>query len=171
MIATEKYIQVLSSLQNGDLSLLRSHAGCSLYESVDAFDLFAGLWWPLRQKDPKTPRRGAAWLIAKLYAYCPIEQDAGALLAVQLARCRVKDNREANRRRRKFDELLMLPFDRIEPALQWALDTITSSELKLDWVRLTDDLSIWRRPNKRRQWAEQYLPRISQVNPCKVIRF
>ena len=159
MTATETYIDVLTQLKAGDLGLLRTHAGRGLDESVQGFDLFAGLWWPLREKNQRAPRRQVAWLVAKLYAFRPIEHCPGCPLASQLRRTAPKKDtdRRAKRLRQRFDEMLLLPLDDIEPALQWALDTLASNDLKLDWVKLTDDLSMWERESTRLKWAEQFL--------------
>lgn len=157
MTATEQFIKVLSNLKDGDLGLLRTHAGQGLDESVNGFDLFSGLWWPLRANSPRTPRRQTAWLVAKLYAFCPISQTPGETLAGQLRRCEPKEDKPKKRFRQKFDELLSLPLDKIEPALKWALDLIASKQAKLDWVKLTDDLSIWERESTRLKWAEEFL--------------
>lgn len=157
MTATEQYIEVLMRLKAGDLGLLRTHAGQGIAESVDGFDLFSGLWWPLRQENERAPRRDVAWMIAKLYAFCPILQSPDETLARQLHRCQPSEERARERFQQKFDSMLILPLDRIEPALQWALDRVASSGGRLDWVKLTDDLSIWERETIRLKWAEQYL--------------
>jgi len=151
--STEDYICALTDLKTGELGLLRTHAGKGLDESVDGFDLFSGLWWPLREKGPGAPRRSVAWLIAKLYAFRPIPQSKGDTLPRQLRSCKPNDERL----RQKFDEMLSLPLDQIESALQWALDEIASKDLKLDWVELTNKLSIWDRESTRIEWAEQFL--------------
>lgn len=150
---TAQFIQTLQSLKAGDLGLLRVHAGLSLDSSVDGFDLFAGLWWPLRERSQKTPRREVAWLIAKLFAFCPIPQFEGATLARQLGGLR--PSQEA--RQKRFDALLSQSLSLIEPSLQWALALIAKDSRKLDWVCLTDDLSIWERARTRLKWAEEYL--------------
>jgi CRISPR type I-E-associated protein CasB/Cse2 len=155
MSETERYINSLRELKPGALGLLRTHAGKSLDETVDGFDLFAGVWWPRRQKSQFAPRRSVAWLIAKLYAFRPIEHSRGDLLARQLRKCQPREERE--RFQKKFDEMLTLPLGQIEPALQWALDCIASRDLKLDWVKLTDDLSRWEKESTRLEWAEQFL--------------
>jgi CRISPR type I-E-associated protein CasB/Cse2 len=157
MSATEQYIEVLTRLKSGDIGLLRKHAGQGLDGSVDGFDLFAGLWWPLRKDSPKAPRREVAWLIAKLYAFCPIPQSSGDTLVHQLRKCQPSEERERKRFQQKFDEMLFLPLDKIEPALRWALDLVASKDRRLDWVKLTDDLSIWERESKRIEWAKQFL--------------
>lgn len=157
MTATEQFIHTLEGLKPGDLGLLRKHAGLALDESVDGFDLFAGLWWPLRQRNQKAPRREVAWLIAKLYAFCPIPHSTGATLALLLGRFAPGEDPAAVRQRKKFDDLLTLPLSGIEPALQWAL-ALTAREYEgLDWVRLTDELSFWEREATRLKWAEEYL--------------
>jgi len=154
---TEQYVQGLMNLKSGELGLLRKHAGQSLDETVDGFDLFTGLWWPLRSRNSSAPRREVAWLIAKLYAHYPIEHEFGLTLASQLRRCQPNENRAQDRFRQKFDEMLSLPLDKIEPALRWALDLLDSKGLKLDWVKLTDKLSVWERTSTRLKWAEDFL--------------
>jgi CRISPR type I-E-associated protein CasB/Cse2 len=151
MTGTEQFIVSLRSLKCGDLGQLRQLAGQSLAESVIGFDLFAGIWWPLRQKNQKVPRREVAWLIAKLYAYRPLPA-SDATLAAQLGRLNASD-----KRRGRFDELLLLPLSLIEPRLQWAITLISENGFGLNWVRLTDELSIWEKEETRLRWAEQYL--------------
>ncbi len=157
MSATDRYINILTQLKSGDLGLLRTHAGQGLDESVDGFDLFAGLWWPLRQKNERAPKREVAWLIAKLYAFCPIEHSPGDTLARQLRRCQPDKDPAKERFRQAFDRMLSLPLNQIEPALRWALDRIASKGRKLDWVTLTDDLWRWEREHTRLTWAGQFL--------------
>ena len=166
MSATLQYIESLSRLKTGELGLLRTHAGQGLDESVEGFDLFAGLWWPLRQKNERAPRREVAWLIAKLYAFRPIPQSPGHTLARQLRQCQPIMDPAKERFRQRFDRMLTLPIDRIEPALQWALGRIASTIGQLDWVRLTDDLSFWKRETTRLRWAEQYLETDERVKTC-----
>ncbi|MEW6114104.1 MAG: type I-E CRISPR-associated protein Cse2/CasB [Thermodesulfobacteriota bacterium] len=157
MTPTEQYIEVLARLKPGELGLLRTHAGRALDESVDGFDLFAGLWWPLRQGTQRAPRREVAWLIAKLYAMCPITHSPQDYLARQLGRCTPKGEPAKQRYQKGFDRLLALPFGQIEPALRWALNWLSTNSLEVDWVKLTNDLSIWEREAKRLTWAEQFL--------------
>lgn len=157
MTSTEQYIKVLTNLKSGDLGLLRTHGGQGLDESVDGFDLFAGLWWPLRAKNQRAPRRKVAWLVAKLYAACPIEHSHGEALASQIRRCQPKEEEAGKRFRRKFDEMLALPLGENEPYLRWALGVIASKNMKLDWVQLTNDLSLWERESTRLEWAKQFL--------------
>jgi CRISPR type I-E-associated protein CasB/Cse2 len=154
---TEQYVEVLTHLKPGELGLLRAHAGQGLDQSVEGFDLFAGLWWPLRAKNQRAPRRAVAWLIAKLYAFRPIEHSPGQTLACQLAGCRQEKDPEKDSVAQRFDGMLTLPIDKIEPALQWALDLIASKHLKLDWAELTNDLSLWELESKRLKWAEEFL--------------
>jgi CRISPR type I-E-associated protein CasB/Cse2 len=155
--ATEKYIKKLESLKNGDLGLLRTHAGQGLDETVDGFDLFAGVWWPLRVKNQKAPRREVAWMVAKLYAFRPIAHSPAETLPRQLRRCQPNKDPAKERFRQTFDRLLLLPLENLEPSLRWALDEIATKDLSIDWVKLTDDLSIWQRERTRLAWAEQYL--------------
>jgi len=157
MSPTELYIDTLTRLKAGELGLLRTHAGQGLDEAVDAFDLFAGVWWPLRQRNERAPRREVAWLIAKLYAFRPILHSPGDNLARQLRRCQPNEERARELYQKRFDRLLVLPVAQIEPALQWAIDHVASNNLPIDWVKLTDDLSQWEREITRLRWAEQFL--------------
>jgi hypothetical protein len=157
MTPTEQFIQTLESLKAGDLGRLRNLADLPLDESVDGFDLFAGLWWPLRQKNQKAPRREVAWLIAKLYAFRPMSQVPGATMAGQLGKLHFPDKGGWDRHQQRFDELLVLPLSGIEPALRWGLTLIADNAKKLDWVQLTDELSIWEREETRLKWSREFL--------------
>lgn len=157
MTATEQYIEYLTRIKTGELGLLRQHAAQGLDETVGGFDLFAGLWWPLRAKSERTPRREVAWLIAKLYAFRPIPQAPGEMLARQLSRCQPNKGPEKKRFTQRFDRMLTQPLGKMEHHLRWALGVLAAKDLKLDWARLTDDLSIWERESTRLKWANQFL--------------
>jgi CRISPR type I-E-associated protein CasB/Cse2 len=157
MSPIELYIDTLARLKAGELGLLRTYAGRGLDEAVDAFDLFAGIWWPLRQRNERAPRREVAWLVAKLYAFRPIPHSPGDSLARQLGRCQPNEEQAKERYQKRFDRMLVLPIVQIEPALQWAIDRIASTNLLVDWVRLTDDLSQWELETTRLKWAEKFL--------------
>jgi len=157
MTATEQYVNLLERLKPGELSLLREHAGRSLDDSLAAFDLFSGLWWPLRERNERAPRRGVAWVVSKLYASTPLENKPGRRFAWQLARCREDVDLEKDPVVKRFDRILTLPLSQIESALHWGLERISSHNLSLDWAKLTDDLSIWERESTRLRWAEEFL--------------
>jgi CRISPR type I-E-associated protein CasB/Cse2 len=155
--ATEEFVHKLTDLKSGELGQLRNLAGVGLDESLRGFDLFAGLWWPLRQKSQRAPRREVAWLVAKLYAGCPMPQVPGASLAGQLRKCRPVADPARSRFMKKVDAMLLLPVRRIEPALRWALNLVGEQDRKLDWVMLTDDLSLWQRERTKVKWANEFL--------------
>lgn len=164
------YIRELEKLKPGDLGLLRTHAGQGLDESVEGFDLFAGIWWPLRQKSAGAPRREVAWLIAKLFAAVPLEHRDGddARLARQLARCappkHVNDGKPWKAFIRRFDKLLRTPVRQLEPELRWALNQLREHNKTLDWVHLTDKLSEWERQTTRYCWATEFTSTLSGAN-------
>jgi CRISPR type I-E-associated protein CasB/Cse2 len=164
--ATKQYIETLERLKPGELALLRIHTGQKLDRSVDGFDLFSGLWWPLRERNERAPRREVAWLIAKLYAFRPIPHSAGNYLAQQLGSLRPRQDPAREPYRKRFDRMLSLPIAGIEPALQWALDWVCSHGPRLDWVKLTDDLSRWERESIRLSWAEQFLQTEERKTSC-----
>jgi hypothetical protein len=162
-------------MEAGDLGLLRTHSGQGLDEAVDAFDLFTGLWWPLREKNRAAPRREIAWLIAKSYAAFPIRHEPCecwglTALPVILGRAeRRLPERERLPFRQRFDSLLGTLLSDLEPHLRWALSAACDAVIAgrshgIDWVQLTDHLSIWDRGAEHRLgrdireiWAEHYL--------------
>ncbi len=151
---TAAFIAGLGALGASDLAALRNHATERPDHTVEGFDLFTGLWWPLRQRYANAPRREVAWLVAKLYAYLPLDQRASATLSAVLGRERGKG---ARRIEEGLDALLAAPLTSIEPHLRWALRAVEARSDGLDWVRLTDDLSRWEDRAIRRQWADDYL--------------
>ena len=173
MTQTEKFIRKLEELQEGERSRLRRLAGQPLNQTVPGFDLFTGLWWPLREESQTAPRRETSWLVAKLYGAFPIphiRQDGMAsALARVLGKCEPRDEHGRPRFRDRFDALLCSPLSALEPHLRWALSVVADAVEKgkspgLNWAQLLDDLSIWdrgeehrRRTDIREEWACQYL--------------
>lgn len=179
MSQTTEYIKRLSGLQEGELSRLRSLAGRPLDATLQGFDLFAGLWWPLRAKSPATPRREPSWIVAKLFGALRIphirpDSGAGSSLPEILGHCEPHDEDGRKRFRTRFDSLLCSSLSSLEPHLRWALGEVARAvaghvqharDVKgIDWVQLLDDLSIWDRGVEHRRgrdirdiWAEMYL--------------
>lgn len=156
-MSTRDYIHTLTLLKPGEVGLLRTYAGQGINRSCQAFDLFAGLWWPLRSKNQRAPRREVAWLIAKLYAYRPIPQLDGEMIAALLSLYQPRAEPERERFQKSFDRMLMQPLVNIEEPLRWALDQIYIKSKGVDWIKLTDDLSIWEREETRLGWAKQFM--------------
>ena len=161
MTPTEEFINALQSLGPGDLAALRRWAGQPPDESVAAFDLFTGLWWPLRRKNQRAPRREVAWLAAKLFAFRPLPPRTGVTLAAQLGGLAADEGKPTwSRLQSRFDRLLAAPLNLIEAHLQQAISMIAarwSGDATLDWVALVDDLSRWEGEEIREEWARQYL--------------
>lgn len=184
-MSTAAYIRRLETLEAGERSRLRSLAGQPLDARLDGFDLFTGLWWPLRQQSPAAPRREPSWLVAKLFGafgsavphVVPEGQKIGPTLPAVLGVCEPRDPPEfksRNRFRTRFDALLCSPLPAMEPHLRWALGEVARAKqgrvphardiIGIDWARLLDDLSIWDRGEAHRIgrdvrdiWAEAYL--------------
>ncbi len=155
---TEQYITILEGLKAGDLGLLRSLAGQPLDTTLTGFDLFTGLWWPLREKSQYAPRREVAWLVAKLFACVRTKNEKGATLPKRLARAMPRHNdRAASRADQLFDEIVLSPLRNIEPHLQSAIAIVARQGLSLDWVQMTNDLSRWEDLKVRQKWTDQYL--------------
>lgn len=157
MTPTQGFVRALGELKPGNLGLLRTHALQGLDESLEGFDIFTGLWWPLREKNQRAPRREVAWLITKLFAFHPLPHEDGHRLSRQLRLAEPRDDQLRQRFRRRFDAMLAQPIRRIEPHLQWALDEIAAPEATLDWVGMTDDLSRWESVSIRQRWTQEYL--------------
>jgi CRISPR type I-E-associated protein CasB/Cse2 len=111
----------------------------------------------LRAQNQRAPRRAVAWLVAKLYAFQPVEHSPGQTIAYQLGCCRKDRDPEKDPVTKRFDRLLTLPIESLEPSLQWAIKLLASRGLMFDWVRLTNDISFWEREQTRLKWAEEFL--------------
>lgn len=189
MSQTDAFIARLTNYRvwgPGERARLRILAGRGLDECVAGFDIFTGLWWPLRKRNATAPRREIAWLIAKLGGAFPIRhvpcgRGGPTALAVILGReeRRLPKGSDRQRFRQRFDSLLCSPLGGLEPHLHWTLRVVRRSVTAgrsegIDWSQLTDDLSIWDRGEERRLgrdvrdirdiWAEQYLGRSNQSN-------
>ena len=174
MTPTEQFIRRLGDLETGEWSRLRRLAGRPLDETLPGFDLFAGLWWPLREKSAQTPRREPSWLVAKLFGACPLKQAEGTRLPTLLGRCEPREEFGQKRFRDRFDALLQTPLSGLEGPLGWGLsvaaDAVEARRAKgIDWVQLLDEVSIWdrgaqqrRRRDVRDLWAEEYLQAAEQ---------
>lgn len=186
-------IQRLEGLQEGERSRLRRLTGQPLDKTLQGFDLFTGLWWPLRQQSPIAPRRETSWLIVKLYGafssavpyFVPTGEKHGPLLAAVLGVCEPYDPpdcRAQKRFRARFDALLCSPLPTLEPHLRWAMGAVAraiagrvphaKSVQGIDWEFLLDDLSIWDRGEQHRLhrdirdiWAEAYLNAAERRSP------
>ena len=172
---TEEFIRKLEELQEGERSRLRRLAGQPLDETLPGFDLFTGLWWPLRESSAAAPRREPSWMVAKLHSASPVPhvrgESHGASLGRVLGACEppFRDGEARGRFRARFDALLCSPLSRLEGHLHWALSVVSDAVERnqcagLDWAQLLDDISIWdrgtghrRRRDIRDIWAEDYL--------------
>lgn len=166
-MSTPDYINRLERLKEGERSRLRSLAGMPLDARLDGFDLFTGLWWPLRATNERAPRREPSWLVAKLFGAfgfaVPHARSEGQkmrpTLPAVLGACEPRHERNGPRFRTRFDALLCSPLSALEPHLRWALDEIARAAqgcgvTGIDWARLLDDLSLWDRgynPDDTRQ--------------------
>ncbi len=179
MSQSAEYIRRLEELKEGDRSRLRLLAGRSLDETITGFDIFTGLWWPLRAKSPTTPRREPSWLIAKLFCafhipHIRLDSGTGHTLPAVLRRCEPRDENARNRFRTRIDAMLCASLASLEPHLRWALGEVARAVAGrvphaknvegIDWAQLLDDLSIWDRGDEHRRgrdvrdiWAEIYL--------------
>ena len=175
MSQTDVFIHRLESLQEGELSQFRRLAGRSISNDLAGFDLFTGLWWPLREASQAAPRRETSWLVAKLFATfrIPHVRAPSCCLPVVLRMREPLKDTERERFRIRFDALLQAPLAAIEPHLRWALrESKQAKKGGLDWVQLLNDVSIWDRADMHRnqrdirdKWAEQYLNGTRETSP------
>ncbi len=178
MSQSEKFIKRLEALKEGERAHLRQLAGQPLSRVAIGFDLFAGLWWPLRRASQAAPRRETSWLVVKLYGTFPLPHVRESSFPKVMGSCEpphpacrdaallssAPPDREparaqfiaARRFRRRFDALLQSPLTGLELLLRWGLSVVADATEKkqvtgLDWVQLLDDLSIWDRGKEHRR--------------------
>jgi hypothetical protein len=63
-----KFVRLAAELDAASWAVVEQAANKALDHSPAAFDIFTGLYWPLRNKDRTLPSRNAAWLALKLMA-------------------------------------------------------------------------------------------------------
>jgi hypothetical protein len=173
MSQTRDYLKRLARLDTGELTVLRSLAGRPLSDRLHGFDLFTGMWWPLRQRSPRTPRREPSWVVAKLWATYGRQlpfADASDVhppgVAALLGSIQPRDENERGPFRHRVQGMLACNVRGVERPLRWALDSIAAVHhgRPLDWVGLLTDLSKWDEPGTefaasdiRIRWAREYL--------------
>lgn len=143
MSPTEQFIYSLSEMKDGEKNRFRLAAGTRPDQSTEAFDLFTGIWWPLRQKYQNAPKRETAWVVCSLFSLFSVPHCEGKTIARQLAQLEPLSEREKNRYRVKVNEILNSTISSIPDRLRWALGLLSAHQKEIDWVRLTNDLSIW----------------------------
>lgn len=175
---TKRFIEKLELMSKAEQSILCNHSNLPINHSLNGFDIFTGLWWPLRQKYQNTPRRDVSWLIAKLYAKYPIKhaQKDFNSFAKLLGKNKPKEN-DWTKFKNHFDSILNSSLDNIEYHISWGLSILyiaakKNKNITLNWVQLIDDLSIWDRGKEHRkkiqiqvEWAKQFL----SINDSKII--
>lgn len=182
MSQTAEYIRRLSDLQEGERAQLRALAGQPLDRALHGFDLFAGLWWPLRAANERTPRREPSWLVAKLFGtssvpHVRLESCLGPSLPGVLGRCEPREDRYRRRFRTRFDALICSNLSDIETHLHWSLREIAKAVTVrlthagnvtgIDWALLLDDLSLWDREfNPNDTWQKSRLNAHEQLAHC-----
>jgi hypothetical protein len=184
MTPTVEFINRLENLKEGERSRLRRLAGQPLNKTLQGFDLFTGLWWPLRATNERTPRRETSWIVAKLYCASSVphvrpKSGFGPSLPTVLGKCEPR-NRDRSRFRMRFDAVICSPLTDIEPQLQWGLREIAKAVAGripqarnvtgIDWVILLDDLSLWdRQYNPDDTWQKSRLNAHKQLVRCHEI--
>jgi CRISPR type I-E-associated protein CasB/Cse2 len=186
MTPTVEFISRLADLKEGERSRLRQLAGQPLNKMPQGFDLFAGLWWPLRAVNERTPPREMSWLVAKLHAMCSIphirpESGLGPSFSAVLGRCEPDDPprcRARNSFRKRFDAVISSGSSVIEPRLHWGLREIAKAVAGrvpyakdvtgIDWALLLDDLSLWNREfNMEDTWQKSRLSAHQRLAYCR----
>jgi len=128
-----------------------------MHDCIEAFDLFTGLWWPLR-RGPRVPGREASWLVAKLFPWNPSTVEGGSLGDV-LGQTAPRRREDLLRERRRIDSLLRAQGRPLEACLRQAVCRLNRAGVALDWVQVLQDLTLWDRPWKPTQtkWARDWL--------------
>jgi hypothetical protein len=155
-IMTVRYIDNLSNLKSGEISILRTMRHKDLDEDLDGFDLFTGIWWPLREKNQRAPQRETAWLIAKLYACYPLPQVNESFMPVLLGMLAQYNDVLAKQITKLNDTIVSTPVPMLELPLGQAIRKIQKKFTGLDWVSLTDTLSRWGYNKQREVWVQAF---------------
>ena len=157
-----EFISNLSTLKSGELSILRTMKNKGLDEGIDGFDLFTGIWWPLREKSKSAPQRETAWLIAKLFACYPIPQEGGANLPLLMSKISRNNDALAKQLAKLNDKIVKCSLRMLEDPLGQALNIIQNKYIGMDWVKLTDTLSKWVYQSERERWIQDFLTVIKE---------
>jgi len=183
--ATDTFIKRLEDLKEGERSRLRRFAGQALDRALQGYDLFTGLWWPLRAANERTPRREVSWLIAKLFGTSSVPHirpygEIGPSFPAVLGVCEPNDPpeyRQRDRFRRHFDAVISSTLADVEPCMAWGLDEIGRAiagrvphvvGIKgIDWALLLDDMSLWDgQYNRDDTWQKSRLNAHEQLFHC-----
>lgn len=183
MSQTVRFIKRLENLKEAERSRLRRLAGQPLDMTLRGFDLFTGLWWPLRATNQRTPRRASSWLVAKLFGASSVphvrpESGLGPSLPAVLGRYEPTEYIARNRFRRRFDAVICSTLSDIEPQLGWALSEIVravggrvphaKNVTGIDWALLLDDLSLWDGEfNPADTWQKSRLTAHKELAHCR----
>lgn len=144
-------------LKGGHLARLRALAMKKLSADVSAYDLFTGLYWPIRGRSPRAPRRNDAWNLAKLYAKFPWVPSADNVHTLPEHLSRLCLTLPTASLARRFDRLFVIRGKDFELALQQLL-ALTRKPLQasavthpllpgkfppLNWSRLLHEMRDW----------------------------
>jgi len=129
-------------LTDADWAILSSAACKRMHESPGAFDLFSGVYWPLRKKFQGLPSKAAGWLFLKLMAGVPsrfrfLPRHGGFSPLHRLPR-RQLDKRRGGPRRRFRYPISFPRGHRLETLLRECLDLHVRrpKASPIDWVGL-----------------------------------
>jgi len=155
--AAEQFVDRLGELSESDLKTLRNAAGGRRGDDVRVYDIFTGLFRPLRRKHIMV--RWAYYLVATLYPWHPGNgppANLGAAMRRLRPPSREKDARD--RADRRFRRLLDSKGRDLGVRLLECVRMLRREGIPVDWPRLIEDLSQWYRGNHKTQysWAEEY---------------
>jgi hypothetical protein len=153
--AAARFVTSLRRLDRSKLLTLRQAAGKPLGAGLASFDIFNGLWRPLRRK--RRVGRGPCWLVATLFPWNSKSGGAGSLGAAMRAFAARRANFDQAKRR--FSLLLASSGPTADLRLLETVRLLAEEDLPLDWVRLLRDLSEWYAPGRpvQRTWANDFL--------------
>jgi hypothetical protein len=63
-----RFVAAVAQLDDRSWGVLVDSANRRLDQDAAAFDIFTGIYWPLRSRDPTVPGRNAAWMALKIMA-------------------------------------------------------------------------------------------------------
>lgn len=170
MTPTEQFIQTLAGMKSGEKTRFRLSVGARPDQNAEAFDLFTGIWWPLRQQFQNAPKREIAWIVCGLFSLYNIPHVGGQTLPIVLSSLEPGSDERKRRYRQKLDDIFNSSVKSIPDLFPWALHEVYVNKRAIDWAQLTDDLSIWdsgdshrRKSEIKRIWLKQYVNNLRLV--------
>ncbi|MCD1294792.1 type I-E CRISPR-associated protein Cse2/CasB [Methanocella sp. CWC-04] len=157
----EEFLQRLSSVDRGDLAVLKRNAGNTIAESRGAMKAFYNI---LPYGIADSPNEEVFFIVATLYGHNKYHFDGDFGLTMK----RLKERAGSESIDSRMAALLDSEFDIVDGfkpgggelayRIRQCVKLAGSHEIGVDWLRLLQDLKFWNNPEKKvqKRWARSY---------------